>query len=125
MFLGVNPDLDVMSLATTNFVATNNGFLTPAASLTEAFAPWRLVGFAGFIAAVSSPGFCRQASNLPPVALSTLGIRAANHQPHLTQPEVWLREQWNLDIQRQLLLASSPTSPTLARMACTCHSQSN
>jgi hypothetical protein len=106
---GVNPDLDVMSLATTNFVATNNGFLTPAASLDKSvctLAPGG--GFAGFIGSCKFTGpFGSTGIQLPPGRSIDPSVFVAGQSPSLapyTNQKYGYVEQWNLDIQRQLPL---------------------
>jgi len=103
---GLNPDNDVVNLASTPFVATNDGFQTPFATMD---------GFNCTLAGGAAPPTCAQPGPfgsggiiLPPgrhaqPSLST--FVAANGSPTLapnSNPKYGYVEQYNIDIQREL-----------------------
>ena len=106
----LNPDNDVINLATSPFFATTNHGLSPSATLDESGCTLGAAGFAGFAASCASPGPFGPSGILPPpgrnggnAALSQ--FVASNGSPTLapyTNPKPGYVEQWNLDIQRQL-----------------------
>jgi hypothetical protein len=106
----LNPDNDVINLATTPFFATPDHGVTPEATLDESGC--NLVtagGFAGFAATCTAQGPFTTGILPPPgrtggnAALSS--FVASNGSPTLApygNPKPGYVEQWNLDIQRQL-----------------------
>ena len=113
---GLNPDNDIINLATTGITATTNGYLTPNATLngdncTLANIPGGGT-FANFSCADTSGPFGAQGILPPPgrgpfpSQTPTLSSYvAANGSPTLapyTDPKYGYVEQWNIDIQRQL-----------------------
>jgi len=103
---GLNPDNDVVNLASTPFVATNNGFQTPNATLD---------GFNCTLAGGAAPPTCAEPGPfgaggivLPPgrnAQPSLSAFVAANGSPTLaphSNPKYGYVEQYNIDIQRQL-----------------------
>jgi hypothetical protein len=112
---GLNPDNDIVSLATTGITATTNGYLTPSATLngngcTLANVPNST--FANFNCADNSGPFGAQGilappgrGPFPPQTPTLSSYVAANGSPTLapyTDPKYGYVEQWNFDIQRQL-----------------------
>jgi hypothetical protein len=114
----LNPDNDVINLASTDFTASTNGYITPASNLdgascgfggTGVFAPR---GPDGFTCAQSGP-FGNAGILAAPgrnAAPSLSSFVAANGSPGLAPyygygnegPKYGYVEQWNFDIQRQL-----------------------
>jgi hypothetical protein len=109
---GLNPDNDIVNLATTGITATTNGYLTPFSTLNGTGCTLGGVGFATFNCADNNGPFGAQGILAPPgrgpfpSTPSTLsGYVAANGSPTLaphSDPKYGYVEQWNLDIQRQL-----------------------
>jgi hypothetical protein len=114
---GLNPDNDVINLATTPFFASNNHNLSPIANLDESgctFTTQPAVGTIGLSNCASSStgtgGGPFVGGILPPPgrAGGNAGLSAfvaANGSPTLApyqSPKQGYVEQWNLDIQRQL-----------------------
>jgi hypothetical protein len=123
----LNPDNDVINLAATNFVASTNGYVTPASNLDGAFCGFNnLAGsppptgtpvFAprgpdGFVCTQLGP-FGNAGILAPPgrnAAPTLSSFVAANGSPGLAPyygyggegPKYGYVEQWNFDIQRQL-----------------------
>jgi hypothetical protein len=108
----LNPDNDVISLATTPFHATLDQGLTPSATLDESECNLAnsTTGFAGYAATCAASGPFGTAGVVPPpgrtggnTALST--FVATNGSPTLApynNPKFGYVEQWNFDVQRQL-----------------------
>jgi len=109
---GVNPDLDVVNLATTGFNATNNGFITPASTLNGTgcgFPTGTTQGsFAIFSCSDTSGPFGAGGIIAPPgrnAAPTVSAFVAGNGSPTLApyfDPKYGYVEQYNLNIQRQL-----------------------
>src|SRR5262249_43672930 len=125
---GLNPDNDVVNLASTPLHATNNSFVTPTAMLDGFDCGYTSSGFGGtpvFPARGANGFICNQSGPFgnsgiiaPPgrnfAGLSTPDISsfvAANGNPTLapyygttghSNPQYGYVEQWNFDIQRQL-----------------------
>jgi hypothetical protein len=105
---GLNPDNDVVNLATTGFNATTDSYLTPFSTLNGTNCTLAGTTFAGFSCADTSGPFGAQGILLPPGRnpqpnLST--FVAANGSPTLAphaDPKYGYVEQYNFDIQRQL-----------------------
>jgi Carboxypeptidase regulatory-like domain len=104
---GLNPDNDVINLATTPFVATTNHGLSPSATLDGSNCTLARQGFVSFTCA--TPGPFGAAGILPPPGRyaqpSTSAFVATNGSPTLApydNPKPGYVQQWNLDIQRQL-----------------------
>lgn len=119
----LNPDNDVVNLASTNFTATTDAYITPASNLDGAACGFTSAGFTGasvfpargpdgFVCTQSGP-FGNGGILAPPGrnALPTLSsFIAANGSPGLAPyygkgkegPEYGYVQQWNFDIQRQL-----------------------
>jgi hypothetical protein len=105
---GLNPDNDVVNLATTGFNATTNSYLTPFSTLNGTNCTLAGTTFASFSCADTSGPFGAQGILLPPGRnpqpnLST--FVAANGSPTLAphaDPKYGYVEQYNFDIQRQL-----------------------
>jgi hypothetical protein len=104
---GLNPDNDVVNLASTPFTATNNSFVTPFATLDGSNCTLAGASFAGFTCAQSGP-FGNSGILLPPgrnASPSLSNFVAANGNPTLApyrDPKYGYVEQYNFDIQRQL-----------------------
>lgn len=117
---GLNPDNDVINLATTPFFATNNGYVSPIANLDESgctYTQQAAVGTIGFSNCMSSPtgtgggpfvgGILGPPgrNNFPAATPNLSSFVAANGSPTLApygnQKEGYV-EQYNFDIQRQL-----------------------
>jgi hypothetical protein len=118
---GLNPDNDVVNLASTPLHATNDLFITPAATMDGfgcSFAPSPTNSFANFSCTevgpfgnsgiIAPPG--RNFSGLPTTP-NISSFVAANGSPGLapyfgtdghSNPKYGYVEQWNFDIQRQL-----------------------
>jgi hypothetical protein len=105
---GLNPDNDVVNLATTPFTATQNSYTTPFGTLNGTNCSLGGPDFASFSCTDNSGPFGAQGILLPPGRnpqpnLSTFA--AANGNPTLApyfNPKYGYVEQYNLDIQRQL-----------------------
>jgi Carboxypeptidase regulatory-like domain/TonB dependent receptor-like, beta-barrel len=115
---GLNPDNDVVSLASTPLTATTNSFLTPFSTLNGTKCSLAGVGFATFSCADNSGPFGAGGIILPPgrnfpgpAGPSVSSFVAANGSPTLapyfgvnghSDPKYGYVQQYNLDIQRQL-----------------------
>ncbi len=126
---GLNPDNDVVDLASTPFTATNNSYLTPFSTLNGTNCSLTGVGFGNFSCADTSGPFGAQGILLPPgrgpfppavlpttptpttVPGTVSNFVAGNASPNLApyfgtsgtgNPKWGYVEQYNLDIQRQL-----------------------
>jgi len=117
---GLNPDNDVINLATTPFRASNNGNISPIANLDESgctYTQQSTVGTIGLSNCQSSPtgtgggpfvgGILAPPgrSNFPAVTPTLSTFVAANGSPTLApygSPKPGYVEQYNFDIQRQL-----------------------
>jgi Carboxypeptidase regulatory-like domain/TonB dependent receptor len=103
---GLNPDNDVINLATTPFTSTKDSYLTPFSTLNGT-GGCSLVGTAVTCADNGGP-FGSGGITLPPGRTQSASITAAaNGSPTLapwTNPKYGYVEQYNLDIQRQLPL---------------------
>lgn len=101
---GLNPDNDVINLATTPFTATTNSYLTPFSTLNGT-GGCSFSGTAPTCADNSGP-FGSGGIQLPPGRTQSASITAAaNGSPTLapwTNPKYGYVEQYNFDIQRQL-----------------------
>lgn len=105
---GLNPDNDVVNLATTPFTATQNSYKTPFSTLNGTTCSLAGTSFAGFTCADTNGPFGAEGILLPPGRnpqpnLST--FVAANGSPTLApyfHPKYGYVEQYNFDIQRQL-----------------------
>ncbi len=104
----LNPDNDVINLATSPFFATSDHGVTPSATLDASNCTLSGGTFAGFTCATQGP-FGATGIQTPPgrtggnAALSA--FVAANGSPTLApyaDPKPGYVEQWNLDIQREL-----------------------
>ena len=115
---GLNPDNDVVSLASTPLTATTNSFLTPFSTLNGTKCTLAAPGFANFSCADNSGPFGAGGIILPPgrnfpgpAAPSVSSFVAANGSPTLApyfganghgNPLYGYVQQYNFDIQRQL-----------------------
>jgi Carboxypeptidase regulatory-like domain/TonB dependent receptor len=111
---GLNPDNDIVNLATTGIVATTDGYKTPASTLNGTGCGFGLGGTLpnGFACTDNSGPFGAQGILAPPgrgpfpAQTPTLSSYvAANGSPTLapyTDPKYGYVQQWNIDIQRQL-----------------------
>ncbi len=108
---GLNPDNDVINLATTPFVATINHGLSPAATLDASNCTLGGVGIATFTCATPGPfgtgGILPPPgrNSYPPATPNLSSFVAANGDPTLApylNPKPGYVQQYNLDIQRQL-----------------------
>lgn len=105
---GLNPDNDVVNLATTPFTATQNSYTTPFSTLNGTNCSLTGSTFAGFTCADTNGPFGAGGILLPPGRnpqpnLST--FVAANGAPTLApyfHPKYGYVEQYNFDVQRQL-----------------------
>lgn len=107
---GLNPDNDVIGLATTPFIATTNAYVTPASTLnqTGCTLPTSTTNtFAGFTCSSDtgpfSTGFIFPPGRNAQPSLSA--FVAANGSPTLApfvDPKPGYVQQYNLDVQRQL-----------------------
>ncbi|MFZ0817922.1 MAG: carboxypeptidase-like regulatory domain-containing protein [Candidatus Sulfotelmatobacter sp.] len=101
---GLNPDNDVINLATTPFTATTNSYLTPFSTLNGT-GGCSFSGTAPTCADNSGP-FGAGGIGLPPGRTQSASLTAAaNGSPTLapwTNPKYGYVEQYNFDIQRQL-----------------------
>lgn len=111
---GLNPDNDVLNLATTPFTATNDSFVTPFATMDGDQCGFTgTPSFANFACAQPGP-FGSAGILLPPGRNPQPNVSAfvaANGSPTLApyfgasghgNPKYGYVQQWNLDIQRQL-----------------------
>lgn len=108
---GLNPDNDVVNLATTGFNATTNSYLTPFSTLNGTNCSLANVPnstFANFSCTDTSGPFGAQGILLPPGRNPQPNLSAfvaANGSPTLAphaDPKYGYVEQYNFDIQRQL-----------------------
>jgi hypothetical protein len=108
---GLNPDNDVVNLATTGFNATTNSYLTPFSTLNGTNCSLANVPnstFANFSCTDTSGPFGAQGILLPPGRNPQPNLSAfvaANGSPTLAphaNPKYGYVEQYNFDIQRQL-----------------------
>jgi hypothetical protein len=109
---GLNPDNDIINLATTGITATTNGYLTPNATLNGDGCTLAGTSFASFSCADNNGPFGAQGILAPPgrgpfpAQTPTLSSYvAANGSPTLApngNPKYGYVEQYNFDIQRQL-----------------------
>jgi Carboxypeptidase regulatory-like domain/TonB dependent receptor len=111
---GLNPDNDIVSLATTGVVATTDGYVTPHSTLNGTDCKFTNGGTLpnGFACDDNSGPFGAQGILAPPgrgpfpsTPPTLSGYVAANGSPTLaphSDPKYGYVEQWNFDIQRQL-----------------------
>ena len=103
---GANPDNDIINLATTAFVPSTNGGLTPASTVN--FSGCTLAGptFASFSCTPGQGPYGAGGIITPPgrgVNASAFAAgQSLNQIAAYTDPKEGYVEQWNLDIQRQL-----------------------
>ncbi len=104
---GLNPDNDVLNLATTPFTATKNGYITPFSTLDGNNCTLAGASFSTFSCTAPGP-FGAGGIILPPGRNPQPNVSAfvaANGSPTLapwSDPKYGYVQQWNLDIQRQL-----------------------
>jgi hypothetical protein len=106
----LNPDNDVVSLATTPFTATTNAYVSPFSTLngTDCSGTGNGNTFASFSCADNAGPFGAGGIGLPPgrnASPSLSAFVAANGSPTLSpyqNPKYAYVEQYNLDVQRQL-----------------------
>ncbi|MGD0570755.1 MAG: TonB-dependent receptor [Candidatus Sulfotelmatobacter sp.] len=104
---GLNPDNDVVNLASTDFTASTDSYMTPYSTLDGNTCTLTGNTFAGFSCANSGP-FTAGGIILPPGRNATPSLSAfvaANGSPTLAPyltPKYGYVQQYNLDIQRQL-----------------------
>ena len=107
---GLNPDNDVVSLATTGFIATTDGYITPASTLNGTQCKFGNGGTLpnGFACSDTSGPFGAGGIILPPGRNPQPNLSffvAKNGSPTLApylNPKYGYVEQYNFDIQRQL-----------------------
>jgi hypothetical protein len=105
---GLNPDNDLVNLATTGFNATTNSYLTPFSTLNGTNCTLAGTTFASFSCADNSGPFGAQGILLPPgrdPQPNLSAFVAANGSPTLAphaKPNYGYVEQYNFGIQRQL-----------------------
>jgi hypothetical protein len=107
---GLNPDNDVVNLATTPFVATKDSYVTPFATMNGYNCSFNNGGTLpnGFACNDTSGPFGAGGILLPPGRNAQPNLSAfvvANGSPNLAphaDPKYGYVEQWNFDIQRQL-----------------------
>jgi hypothetical protein len=105
---GLNPDNDVVNLATTGLIATTDGYKTPNSTLNGTNCTLSGNTFAGFSCADTSGPFGAGGIILPPGRNPQPNLSAfvaANGSPTLApylNPKHGYVEQYNFDIQRQL-----------------------
>jgi hypothetical protein len=104
---GLNPDNDVINLATTPFVATTDSYITPFSTLNGNNCAFTgTPSLANFSCASNAGPFGAGGIGLPPGRSVSASITAAaNGSPTLApwaDPKYGYVEQYNLDIQRQL-----------------------
>jgi Carboxypeptidase regulatory-like domain/TonB dependent receptor len=103
----LNPDNDVVNLASTPFTATTNSYLTPYSTLDANTCTLAGIGFATFSCVNPGP-FTAGTILLPPGRSATPSLSsfvAANGNPTLapySNPKYGYVQQYNLDLQRQL-----------------------
>jgi hypothetical protein len=106
---GLNPDNDVLSLATTPFTATTNGFISPVSTLDKSNCTQAGASFATFSCTTPGP-FGTSGIILAPgrnAQPSVSAFVAANGNPTVApyfNPKYAYVQQYNLDVQRQLPL---------------------
>ncbi|PYX87430.1 MAG: hypothetical protein DMG68_11725 [Acidobacteria bacterium] len=102
---GLNPDNDVVALASTPFTATTNSGLTPFSTLDGTNCTLAGASFSSFNCLQPGP-FGAAGISLPPGRTgNTSSFVAANGSPTLSpylNPKYGYVQQYNLDIQRQL-----------------------
>jgi hypothetical protein len=104
---GLNPDNDVVNLASTDFTASTDSYMTPYSTLDGNTCTLTGDTFAGFSCANPGP-FTAGGIILPPGRNATPSLSAfvaANGSPTLAPyltPKYGYVQQYNLDIQRQL-----------------------
>jgi hypothetical protein len=105
---GLNPDNDVVNLATTGLNATTDSYLTPFSTLNGTNCTLAGTTFASFSCADTAGPFGAQGILLPPgrdPQPNLSAFVAANGSPTLAphaNPKYGYVEQYNIDIQRQL-----------------------
>ncbi|HMD17225.1 MAG TPA: TonB-dependent receptor [Terriglobales bacterium] len=107
---GLNPDNDVVNLATTPFLATKDSYTTPFATMNgyQCSQSLSVQNFSGFSCADLSGPFGVNGILLPPGRNAQPNLSAfvvANGSPNLAphaNPKYGYVEQYNIDIQRQL-----------------------
>ena len=102
---GLNPDNDVINLATTPFFATLNNGLTPAATLDASNCTLAGTSFSTFSCATPGPFGPNGILTPPGRTGNTSAFVANNGAPSLApyvDPKPGYVQQYNLDIQRQL-----------------------
>lgn len=102
---GLNPDNDVINLATTPFFATLNNGLTPAATLDASNCTLSGTTFASFSCATPGPFGAGGVLAPPGRNGNTSAFVANNGSPTLApyvDPKPGYVQQYNLDVQRQL-----------------------
>jgi len=104
---GLNPDNDIVNLATTPFVATTDSYVTPASTMNGTGCSWTAAGAPPTCTDNSGP-FGAGGILLPPgrnASPSLSAFAVANGSPGLaphSNPKHGYVEQYNIDIQRQL-----------------------
>ena len=103
----LNPDNDIINLATTPYFGTLNHGLSPSATLDASNCSAVGGGFAAFVASCTTPGPFGASGILGPPGRfgNTSAFVAANGSPTLAPyllPKPAYVEQYNLDIQREL-----------------------
>jgi hypothetical protein len=105
---GLNPDNDVVSLATTPFTATINGGLTPVSTLDGSNCTLPVgTNFSSFSCAQQGPFTAGTILQPPGRTGNTSAFVAASGSPTLApylNPKEGYVQQWNIDIQRELPL---------------------
>jgi hypothetical protein len=105
---GLNPDNDLVNLATTGFNATTDSYVTPFSTLNGTNCTLAGTTFASFSCADTAGPFGAQGILLPPGRNPQPNLSAfvaANGSPTLAphaNPKYGYVEQYNIDIQRQL-----------------------
>jgi len=105
---GLNPDNDLVNLATTGFNATTDSYFTPFSTLNGTNCTLAGTTFASFSCTDTSGPFGAQGILLPPGRNPQPNLSAfvaANGSPTLAphaNPKYGYVEQYNLDLQRQL-----------------------
>jgi len=105
---GLNPDNDLVNLATTGFNATTDSYTTPFSTLNGTNCTLAGNTFAGFSCSDTAGPFGAQGILLPPgrdPQPNLSAFVAANGSPTLAphaNPKYGYVEQYNIDIQRQL-----------------------
>jgi hypothetical protein len=104
---GLNPDNDVVNLATTPFTATTTAYVTPTSTLDASNCTQGAPGFANFTCATPGP-FGTGGIQLPPgrnALPSVSAFAAMNGNPTVApyfNPKYAYVQQYNVDVQRQL-----------------------